>query len=235
MSKLDEEKKDSKLLEMFKKVAEKQQNSDAPKFKLEPLRFNVSPLKKVSPTKKRGRPAKFSSNRSASTSVTDMFASRKKTKAYYKRTVEMIDPEVLAELPPEMVDEILKEYQMPDEDDNEDAKSVEDETVVQPEPPQESSDDNIFYQPSWRSLVKTWIDENEENVEWLSEKLQHDAAQLVRLKNLDLVYLAMRFLHRNIEDKQNEQWRCIYNQVTSELQSEMLKTYSKRLSVPENF
>lgn len=239
MSKLDEEKKDSKLIEMFKKVAEKQQSGDAPR-KIETFRFKTetSPKRpvKASPGKKRGRPSKLLNTKN-STSLTDMFSARKNTRISHKRIVEMIDPEVLAELPPEMVEEILKEYQLPDEDEPDHAStSTGPQAVPKLETPREPSDENIFLQQDWRSVMQSWIDDNDEdNIVWLAEKIQNDAAQLVRLKDIDLLYIAMKFLHRIIEEQSKELWQAIYNEAAAAVQAEMLTKYSKKLSIPGNF
>lgn len=223
MSKLDEERKDSKLLEMFKKVAEKQQTAPQ-RVKLEPVKIVTRTPKKVSPVKKRGRPSKFSSTKA----ITDIFATRKSSKVSLKRQVEMIDPEVLAELPEELVDEILREYQMPDEEtsmeiqENSPAKIVEVPTV------KESTVDNIFLRDDWRDFAATCIDEN-------LEKIQNDAAQLVRLKNLNLIFLIMRFLHRITADKKNVTAERNYNEIVANVQDEMQNVFGKKLFIPGGF
>ncbi|CRL04716.1 CLUMA_CG017776, isoform A [Clunio marinus] len=220
MSKLDEEKKDNKLLEMFKKVAEKQQNAPIQE------RIEASPVKirKISPVKKRGRPSKLSNaDRSSNISVADMFSTKKNSRVSAKKTIEMIDPEVLAELPPEIVNEILEEYQMPEE--------VEEIPEIE-EISEEKNDENIFLQSNWRQVTKSLIDNNES-----AEQIKNDAASLVRIKNIDLIYLVMRFLHRIIEECDDESlaWRENYNEIAESVQEEMQKIYKKKLSIPKKF
>lgn len=239
MAKLDEEKKDSVLLEMFKKVAERQQTNPQPRIKLEPVRVktDISPAKskKSSPIKKRGRPAKFAASSKANvTSITEMFATRKSTRINFKRTVEMIDPEVLAELPPEMVDEILKEYQMPDEDVGVEPDEPADEpTVVLVD--EETSDDyhNLFLQQDWRMLVKSWISVDVDIEK--AAQLEHDATQLVLTRNMNLIFIVMRFLHRNISDSESIEWKKKYNEIADTVQAAMLEVLNIRLSIPAKF
>lgn len=237
MSKLDEDRKDSKLLEMFKKVAEKQQIPDHAKAKLEPETSKMldAPRRifKVSP-KKRGRPAKLSTvDTSCTASISDLFAAAKNSSRQpFKRTVEMIDPEVLAELPPVMVDEILKEYQIASEEDLVIEVKDDSQEVQLQEVKTESSCGNIFLQEGWRSVIKNWI---EGSGELSKGALQNDAGQLVRLKNIDLIYYAMRYLHRIIKDAENVCWQGFYEDVAAEVQKEMLKAYGKKLAIPRSF
>ena len=225
MSKLDEEKKDSKLLEMFKKAAERQQNAPPmQRITLEPIKIKTeSPkkVKKVSPAKKRGRPSKLSTMKNSSvTSVTDLFTTKKITKVSVKRQIEMIDPEVLAELPPEMVDEILREYQIPD--DEPEVESFEESPVKfeakVDEIPKEDSNENIFLKKNWQEISKILICEN-------LEKVQHDAAQLIRRGDLNVLFTAMRFLLRTSGEEKN------FESIVNYVQEEMLKTFGKKLLV----
>lgn len=239
MAKLDEEKKDSKLLEMFKKVAEKQSaNPPQPRIKLEPVivKKDSSPNKKPSPTKKRGRPSKTATSKSnVVTPITDIFAARKNSNTNVKRTVEMIDPEVLAELPPEIVDEILKEYQMPDED----VEEVPDVSVDEPAVVDESSQGdlktelNLFLQQDWRPKVGSWIESD--LGDGRAEQLEHDAANLVRSRHISHLYVVMRFLHRIINDQDNGEWKRAYNGIVDSVLAAMLETLEKKLSVPAKF
>ena len=240
MSKLDEDKKDSKLLEMFKKAAEKHQNCDPEvNLELERLKSETSPKMKIirSPLKKRGRPSKLATaDKSNLTSIGDMFSVKKNSRTSFKRTVEMIDPEVLAELPPELVDEILKEYQVPNEENEEveEPPTVIEENSIESisTEPSESSSENIFLQENWRSITKAWIDENNKSSR---KTLEDDAAQLVRLKNIDLVYLVMKYLHRIIKDNGDISWQVLYQNVASEVQAEMLLTFRTKLAIPKDF
>lgn len=225
MSKLDEERKESKLLEMFKKVAEKGP-VNVQRVKLEPL--IVKSLTK-SPPKKRGRPGKFT--KTPTTSIADMFAMRKSTATHFKRTVEMIDPEVLAELPPEIVDEILKEYEVPEE-----VEEVPENSKIEVQQDEKlglevEAANNIFESQNWRTTVKTSIENGEDYLESLCQ----NAAQLVRLKNLDLLYIVMRFLHRTINDLDSSDHKQNYNEIAAAVQAEMREVYEKKLSIPPIF
>jgi DNA repair protein REV1 len=236
MSKLDEERKDSKLIEMFKKVAAKQQSTPQ-RETVEPIqpKLEISPKRNTnhSPTKKRGRPKKLSALSKPTKSINEMFSERKNYRKLTKRTIEMIDPEVLAELPPEMVEEILIEYQMPDEIQQQELEAP--NTSAESTNIKESSEGNIFYIEHWKMMVKSWIDEESDNLEFYKEKLLNDAPQLVRLNDLDILFIAMRFFHRVIEDKEDDRWSEIYNEMAGEVQTQMLQTFKRKLSIPKGF
>lgn len=232
MSKLDEERKDSKLLEMFRKVAEKQQ-AEPPRERVKldspAMRQKVG---KTSPMKKRGRPAKLPDVQP----VTDIFAAKKSVKVSFKRTVERIDPEVLAELPPDIVDEILKEYQIPDEE----AEVPEAETILvddeEPEVLVELADvvecENFFLRDDWRPVAQSWIEgDSFDNI----LKLSTDPARLVHLKQLDRLFIVMRFLHRVITVKESCEWQKVYEEIADGVQAEMEAIYGKKLAVPKGF
>lgn len=235
MSKLDEDKKESRLIEMFKKAAEKPSTSNTSRPKIELEKFDLPTIKpqKSSPLKKRGRPSKFANANKSSTvtSVSDMFHSKKNTQAYFKRTVEKLDPEVLAELPPELVDEILKEYQIPEEGGVEEESNGSSMTNEVPNK-KESSEDNVFLKEGWRSSLHFLL-ETEDEASLLN--IIQDAAQLVRLKELDVLYIAMRFLHRIITDEDKERSKAFYNKLAAAIQIEMLKVFSSKLSIPKEF
>ena len=211
---------------MFKKAAEKQQNAPPmQRIALEPMKIKTkSPkkVKKISPVKKRGRPPKFSTMKNSSvTSVTDLFTAKKVTKVSMKRQIEMIDPEVLAELPPEIVDEILREYQLPD--DEPEIENLEEspvKSVKKIDETKETSKENIFLKSSWREIVKILIYEN-------LEKVQHDAVQLIRLGNLNILFTVMRFLQRTVEVEE------ILKSVVDSVQEEMQKIFGKKLLISE--
>lgn len=230
VSKLEDERNEGggKLLEMFKKIAENP-NAKHPinRVKIEP---SVIVKKKVSP-KKKGRPVKKIKSNSNLTSVAEMF-SNKKPSTSTKRKV--IDPDVLAQLPPDIVEEVLRDYDVAEDDE-----TVEVEPKFNDDCNIEITEDlseNIFMQENWRITIKTWI-ESMDNVDEEYSKIINDSLiQLVRVKNLELLFVAMRFLHRNIQDVDKESWQVAYQHMFYEnLQCEMMKFYNRQLSTPYDF
>jgi hypothetical protein len=57
----------------------------------------------------------------------------------------------------------------------------------------------------------------------------------VRIKNLDLLYIVMRFLHRTIDDYAAVEWQRNYNAIAATIQAEMMEIFKTKLSVPKDF
>lgn len=235
VSKLDDEKEEKnkgKLLEMFKKMIENPETKgNVSRIKSEPIPIKST---KISPQKRKTRTLKRVASNSNMTSVADMFTAKK---TFKKR--KMIDPDVLSELPPEIVEEILREYDLEDDDIesyNNDA-SVSATTSIEsiPEVNESLNDGNLFKTDSWRSMIKAWIDETDEpNVE-TRDTICCDLIQLIRVKNLELPFLIMRFLNRIIDDSAKDGWKKFYNYSFTILQEAMRSTFGSRLNVPKKF
>lgn len=237
VSKLDDEKPQQgsgKLLEMFKKISE---NVGAKKplerVKLEPIhKINVSPRKKTSPAK-RGRPAKRFKTTNSFTSVSNMFAVQKPT---LKRKV--IDPDVLSELPPDIVEEILRDYDFEKNEPEEEISNISSELSSSKMDTNSTpivKVENIFIEADWRKKVKTWI-ETKDEIDKETFIITESLTQLVRDKNLELLFVIMRFLHRMIGDCDKYSWKLAYKYVFYEsLQEEMRKIFNRKLSAPYEF
>jgi hypothetical protein len=95
--------------------------------------------------------------------------------------------------------------------------------------------ENIFLDPHWRTTVKNWID-TEDSIDEEIEKINSSLVQLVRDKNLELLFIIMRFLHRVIEDSDKNSWKIAYKHIFYEnLQDEMRKVFNRKLSAPYEF
>lgn len=234
VSKLDDDKQQQsggKLLEMFKKISEK------PVIrvnKVEPTKeIQISPKKKTSPTKQKGRGMKRLKSSNSLTSVADMFAVQKPAP---KRKV--IDPDVLAELPSDIVEEILRDYDYEIEESDVPgcSKTSMETSVIKPKVELvENLSENIFIESQWRTTVKEWID-NKDEIEGETEKISSSLIQLVQAKNLELLFIIMRFLHRVIGDSGKNSWKIAYKHIFYEkLQDEMRRTFKRKLSAPYEF
>ncbi len=221
---LDKNKSDGKLLEMFKKMSE---NADTKKTT---PAVKLKPIVKVnkSPDKKRKRGVERTKSSGNLTSIASMFAVQKSSA---KR--KAIDPDVLAELPPDIVEEILREYEMeevPEEGPQEEPKI---------EIKSEDSSSNLFLEQEWRRNVKDWIDFKREEISDEVEKIKNSLTHLVRVKNLELLFLVMRFLHRVIGDSESQckdLWKDAYQNIFYEnLQNEMRNVFHRKLSAPYEF
>lgn len=237
VSKLDDEKHESggKLLEMFKKISENPNAKPINRVKVEPtilIKREVSPRKRkeYSP-KKKGRPVKRVKSNNTS-SVAEMFTANKPPALTGQK--KLIDPDILAELPADIVEEILREYDVSASTSNnthevDDLKNQEECAI------EENLSENIFMQGDWRAIIKSWIDIKEE-IDEESMKISDSLTQLVRVKNLELLFIIMRFLHRNIKEAGKESWRVSYKHIFYEnLQDEMKRIYDRKLSAPYDF
>jgi DNA repair protein REV1 len=226
ISKLDDEHegKSSKLLQMFKKMSENK-SSGTERIKMEP---NL-PKPSTSPSKRSASLKRVASS-SQLPSVADMFSEKKPS---FTSNRKLIDPDILAELPPDIVEEILRDY-----DDERDATVEESEsTAVHAVVNSEDMADNIFMNDGWRLKIISWI-EASGPTESMIETLSCDMVQLIRAKNLEMPFLIMRFLHRHIESSARKEWQASYNGINCKLQTAMENEFDGRklkLSVPENF
>lgn len=236
VSKLDEdsindEKGKGKLLEMFRKISENQDTKPSiSRIKLEPL--SVKP-KVPSPSKKKTIGKSFKRHNSGSnfTSVADMFSAKKTLK---KR--KYIDPDVLSELPPDIVEEILREYEMDDQQEETDESiKVPPASGSKEEPKPTLNEDNIYKTAGWRSMIINWIEELDEPGNDIIDTICSDLMQLVYVRNLDLPYLIMRFLHRVIEEKATGKWKEFYNHCYEKLQEAMRSNLGMKLAAPKPF
>jgi hypothetical protein len=248
VSKLDEETNKQhlgggKIMEMFKKMSENQDlnKPSTSRVKLEPL-----PKASLSPPKKKSRLLKktLSGN---NLSVADMFAV-KKPPSHLSR-MKNIDPDVLNELPADIVEEILRDYDMME------MNSIKEEDEVLPLSSTsasneqnlfevkmkenaivENTDENIFLKDNWRALLRAWIFENDYPAGTLVENLHENLEQLIRIKNLETPYIAMRFLHRIIGERNVESWKNYYCDILyTSVQKAMDKVYGKDLQAPYAF
>lgn len=245
VSKLDEDNSKpaagGKLMEMFKKITENQETnkkSVPTSVKTE----QILPKKTVSPKKRKTKMLNKTKSNSNLT-VESMFSAKKQTSFAINR-MKNIDPDVLAELPPDIVEEILRDYEQPDyneinEDENEVAHcstSAIDTKEKNKIKPQLNIAENFFKQENWRTTVRMWINEIETPIDSIIENLCNDLSQLVQVRNLDLLYLIMRYLHRVITEDNKENWKTIYCDILYiKLQDEMKKVYGKKLNVPHEF
>ncbi|KAG5680848.1 hypothetical protein PVAND_010329 [Polypedilum vanderplanki] len=231
ISKLDDDdnKSKGKLAEMFKKMSEKQEVN----FQRVKSETSVSKPQKeeISPQKKRMRTFKKSNSNSNLTSVADMFAA-KKTSSTSKR--KQIDPDILAELPSDIVEEILRDYDMNDEYEDNESNFTEQTVEVKEE--NEISDHNIFMRNDWRTTIISWIEDNLAPEQCMIETLSNDLVQLIKTKNLELPFLIMRFLHRHAENSEKIEWQKAYNTIHLNMQNEMKNCFDgKQLSTPKIF
>lgn len=233
-------KKNNQLLDMFKN----QSATTSSRIKaLESTVLEVSvkkPLINVSksPPKKRGRPSKASTNQQnpKNTSISSLFAASKRTNVVYKKSAQELDLSVLAELPEHIRKEVLREYEMDPRiqtEENETIDLITDEPDVEMKDiiPVENTTDNIFLSDYWRPLVQEWltVEPDYDSTEILIKSI----CQLVRIKDIELLYLIMRFLNRIIDSSGQCKWHEVYNKITEEVQSNMVILFNKKMYIKE--
>jgi DNA repair protein REV1 len=202
MSKLDEEKQEKKENLLVKLFENHQVNPNQPSTSS--MKDKV--IVKTSPSKKGFKNVK------GNKSIDDMFKKKKMTNKRVGK-LEKIDPDVLAELPPDIVEEILRDYQI---DDDEEEVKIEEKID---EKDKIDISDNIFFQPDWRDFVLSYLDEPEG-----CEFIEQQVTNLVLSGDIDLLYLVMKFFKRKLGNDFNETLKTTVD-------NEMMKKYSKTLCI----
>ena len=234
-------KKNNQLLDMFKNQPATTMTSRSkilesiiPEVKVKKQSTIVS----KSPSKKRGRPSKASNNQQnpKNTSISSLFAASKKTNVVYKKSAQELDLSVLAELPEHIRNEVLREYEIDSKTSTEETETIdlisnESRDEIKEAVSVENTTENIFLSDYWRPLIQDWLiaDPDFSN----TETLVKTSCQLVRIKDIELLFIVMRFLHRIIDSSGKCKWHEVYNKITEEVQSTMLVVFSKKLYIKE--
>ncbi|CAO1352082.1 unnamed protein product [Diamesa serratosioi] len=232
--------KNNQLLDMFKN----QPATSSNRIKiLESTVLEVSVKKSStivskSPPRKRGRPSKATTNQPIpkNTNISSIFASSKRTNVVYKKSAQELDLSVLAELPEHIRNQVLKEYEIDqttstEEDLTIDLNSDEPEVEIKEVVPVENTTENIFLTDYWRPLIQDWLttDPDFDCIEILIKS----SCQLVRIKDIELLYLVMKFLNRVVDSSGKCKWHEVYNKITEEIQSNMAVVFNKKLYIKE--
>lgn len=182
--------------------------------------------------------------------LTNMF---KNLKEKQDMLYEGLDSDVLAALPDDIREEVLKDHQLQlmksklsaeDEFLNALPSDLREEVQmdlnlqkvnIPIQKPSIVSSENIFLQNNWRFLLKSWIESESSPEEYDVKLLAIHGQELISSKQLNVLYVGLRYLHRIINELGSCEWHFAYFSVLKSIQETMLEIYNSSLKVEENF
>lgn len=220
-----------------------------------------------SPVKRgRGRPPKSATltRKPSNSDISVMFNSKKVSKQTSTEisSSDIIDVDVLMELPDEIRSEILKQYKEHEKtleaaspkkescklkdnsaamlagqssDEPKSATSRDPSAKeVKKEKKLEPSAENILMKKDWRQLIQSWVDFDKPNVKDV-DVLIESAYEMIGLEKISDLFIRLKFLFRIIDDTKSCTWHQVYFRIINPIQNEFKDIFGAKLYVEENF
>lgn len=108
-------------------------------------------------------------------------------------------------------------------------------TTTPQKPPAPEVEENILLRSDWRTLLSAWVESGDEPEDEDVTIIAGNARDLVNGKRLHELHLALRFLFRILDERENCRWHRAYVRIVEAVQVVMLEIYRSKMAVLEKF
>lgn len=97
-----------------------------------------------------------------------------------------------------------------------------------------TSSDNVFLKKNWRQLLKSWLEFDKPNIKDV-EVLVDNGQEMVQLNKINDLFIAMKYLFRQINETKNCKWHQVYYMILTPIKAKIQEIFTLKLLLDNKF